>query len=103
LTNPAFPRSFHYSLTMVYDSLRAVGSSNLKQMEVRTVVSDLLQELRDPTYCTVMLQGDLKRDIEQLGQRCADVSAFLEEAYFNFMKAVDARGREIQMASQMPQ
>jgi uncharacterized alpha-E superfamily protein len=103
VTNPTFPRSFHYSVTMVYDSLRAVGSSNLEQMEVRTVVSDLLQELRDPTYCTLMLQGNLKQDIEQLGQRCTGVSALLEEAYFNFMKAVDARGREIQMASQMPQ
>lgn len=103
VSNPAFPRSFHYSLALVYDSLRAVGSSNLKQMEVRTFVSDLLGELRDPAYCTLMLQGDLKRDIEQLGQRCADVSALLEETYFNFMKAVDARGHEIQIASQMPQ
>lgn len=103
VTNPVFPRSFHYSLTLTHDSLRAVGSSNLKQMEVRAFVSDLLGELRDPSYCTQMLQGDLKADIEQLGQRCADVSTLLEEAYFNFMKAVDARGHEIQMASQMPQ
>lgn len=103
VANQSFPRSFRYSLDMVYDSLRAVGSSNLRQMEVRTIVSDLLQELRDPSYRTLLLQGDLKLGIEQLGQRCADISTLLEEAYFNFMKVVDAHGHETQMASQMPQ
>lgn len=103
LKSQDFPRSLHFSLTRVANSLRRVASHNPAQAEAQLLVDELLADLRRLDCSDILETGALEPTNQTLIRRCAAFDDAIVAAFFGSLRPTPAPIAIAAGATQVPQ
>jgi len=100
---PSFPRSIHYSIHQVADSLKGIGTVNRDQYKLMRETEYFLDDLRGGAAEEDLQSMELKEYLESIENRCHGISDLIHKSFFNSITVTVAGENRSLLSMQLPQ
>jgi len=101
--DPRFPRSIHFCIRQLNDSLRGIGAANREQYLLIRETEALLDDLRGGAAGEDILKMGLKDYLEDVQQRCARIAEQIHQVFFDAVTVTLTDENHQRLSVQIPQ
>jgi len=98
--DPRFPRSVHFCIRQLHESLHGIGASNREQYLLIRETDVFLDDLRSGAAGEDILKMGLKNYLEGVQERCASIASQIHQSYFNVVTITLTDENQIQIPQQ---